>query len=139
MDNCTVETVPDSPGLVLRKASLRSKVTNGVRVFAVGGDGRSQWTRRWRDLVELHCGGADIISEAKLSLCRRVAAIEVQLELMEARMSEGVVTDAELDLYNRLSGNLRRILESLGLERRLRPVRDSLVIEHFRRPAPRAP
>jgi hypothetical protein len=123
--------VPDSPGLVLRKASLRSKVTNGVRVFAVGGDGRSQWTRRWRDLVELHasdCGGADTISEAKLSLCRRVAAIEVQLELMEARMSEGVVTDAELDLYNRLSGNLRRILESLGLERVAKPVNGPLTL-----------
>ena len=33
---------------------------------------------------------------------------------------------ADLDLYNRLSGNLRRILESLGLERKARDVTPSL-------------
>lgn len=35
-------------------------------------------------------------------------------------MHEGQLSlgkEADLDLYNRLSGNLRRILESLGLER----------------------
>jgi hypothetical protein len=111
----TTHTVRSAP----RVQTLKSKVTNGRRVFAIGGDGRGAWTRRWRDLVELHvsdCGGAAAISEAMLSLCRRVAAIEVQLEQMEASMSEGDLK-VDLDLYNRLAGNLRRMLESIGLQR----------------------
>jgi hypothetical protein len=111
-----------------RPQTLKSKVTNGRRVFAIGGDGRGAWTRRWRDLVELHIadlGGADRMSEAQLSLCRRVSAIEVQLEQMEASMSEGDL-NVDLDLYNRLAGNLRRILESLGLERKSRDVTPDL-------------
>jgi hypothetical protein len=41
---------------------------------------------------------------------------------------------ADLDLYNRLSGNLRRILDSLGLERRGRNITpDSDVVAHFKR------
>jgi hypothetical protein len=103
-----------------RSQTLKSKVTNGRRVFAIGGDGRGAWTRRWRDLVELHtsdCGGVGVMSEAMLSLCRRVAAIEVQLEQMEACMSEGDLK-VDLDLYNRLSGNLRRMLETIGLQRK---------------------
>ncbi len=65
------------------------------------------------------------MSEAQLSLCRRASAIEVQLEQMEASMSEGDLK-VDLDLYNRLSGNLRRILESIGLERKARDVTPSL-------------
>jgi hypothetical protein len=58
----------------------------------MGGDGRSAWTRRWKDLVEMHsadCGGIGRISEARLSLCRRAAILEVALEQQEAKMSEG--------------------------------------------------
>lgn len=133
-----MEAVTDITPNASRPQTLKSKVTNGRRVFAIGGDGRGAWTRRWRDLVELHsadCGGAEYMSEAKLSLCRRVAALEVQLEQMEARMSEGDI-EVDLDLYNRLAGNLRRILETLGLERRARPVNDgsTVLLDHFRRP-----
>jgi hypothetical protein len=103
---------------------LRSKVTNGKRVFAIGGDGKGAWTRRWRDLVELHVsdlGGAEACSEAQLSLCRRIATTEVELERLEARMSEGDDT-VDLDVYNRCAGNLRRMLESIGLHRVAREV-----------------
>jgi hypothetical protein len=57
----------------IRLATVKSKVTNGRRVFAVGGDGRGVWTRRWQDIVELHvadAGGRDHMTEAMLSLCR---------------------------------------------------------------------
>jgi hypothetical protein len=127
MENAEIHTT-HSARTVPRVQTLKSKVTNGRRVFAIGGDGRSGWTRRWRDLVELHvsdCGGAVSVSEAMISLCRRVAAIEVQLEQMEARMSEGDLT-VDLDLYNRLAGNLRRMLESIGLQRVSRDVTPSL-------------
>jgi hypothetical protein len=75
--------------------------------------------RRWKDLVELHIndlGGPSACSEAQLSLCRRISTTEVELERLEARMSEGDDT-VDLDVYNRLAGNLRRKLESIGLKR----------------------
>ena len=74
-----------------RPAALRSRVTNGRRVFAIGGDGNSAWTRRWKDLVEMHIGdlgGPDLLSEFQFSLVRRSSAIEVQCEQMEAAMHE---------------------------------------------------
>jgi hypothetical protein len=111
-----------------RSLALKSKVTNGKKVFAIGGDARGAWTRRWKDLTELHCidlGGADRASEAQLSLIRRAAAITVQLEQMEARMSEGDLS-VDLDLYNRLSGNLRRFFETLGVESKPRLIGDTL-------------
>jgi hypothetical protein len=48
--------------------------------------------RRWRDLVELHVndlGGPEACSEAQMSLCRRIATTSVEIERLEARMSEG--------------------------------------------------
>jgi hypothetical protein len=137
MENAAERTARVAP----RSQTLKSKVTNGRRVFAIGGDGRGAWTRRWRDLVELHtsdCGGVGVMSEAMLSLCRRVAAIEVQLEQMEACMSEGDLR-VDLDLYNRLSGNLRRMLETIGLQRVARPVNDGsqALVDYFSQPPPK--
>jgi hypothetical protein len=106
----------------------KSARTNGNRVFAIGGDGRGAWARRHRDIAELHLadiGGEAHASEAMASLCRRASTIEVSLEQMEARLSEGD-EKVDLDLYNRLAGNLRRILESIGLKRVPRDVTLSL-------------
>jgi len=101
-------------------------VTNRKRLF-VEGDGRSPWARRWRDLVELHAGdlgGRDLLSEAQLSLIKRASTIEVELEQVEGRLSSG--RDADLDLYTRSTSHLRRILETLGIERRARDVTPTL-------------
>jgi hypothetical protein len=106
-----------------RSKTNRSATTNGNRQFAQGGDGRGAWVRRWRDLTELHIadlGPESSLSEGQLSLCRRAATIEVQLEQMEAAMSLG--DPVEFDVYNRGAGNLRRILETLGLQRVARTV-----------------
>ena len=109
-------------------------MTNGTRAYVIG-DGNSPWARRQRDLIALHLadlGGEERLSENQLSLCRRAATLETELEMLEGQLSLGKVAD--LDLYNRLSGNLRRILESLGLERRGRDITpDSDVVAHFRR------
>jgi hypothetical protein len=110
-----------------RLATVRSKVTNGRQVFAVGGDGRGAWTRRWKDIVELHvadAGGRDHMSEAMLSLCRRAATLEIQLEQLECCMSEG--DDVDIEIYGRIASHLRRILETLGLERKLKDVTPDL-------------
>ena len=61
-------------------------------------------------------GGRDTLSEAQLSLVRRAAALECELEAQEARMSQG--EPVNLDSFGRAASHLRRILETLGLERR---------------------
>jgi len=122
-----METAAIPQATAQRPLTVRSRVTNGRRSF-VDGDGNSAWARRWRDLVELHVadlGPPEALSEAQLSLCRRVAATEVTLEGLEGRLSKGDTT-VDLDLYNRLSGNLRRHLETLGVERVARDVTPDL-------------
>lgn len=107
-----------------KPSKLRSATTNGNRAFVLGGDGRGAWVRRWKDLVELHVsdlGGAEACSEAQLSLCRRIATTEVEIERLEAKMSEGDDT-VDLDLFNRLAGNLRRMSELIGIKRAAKPV-----------------
>jgi hypothetical protein len=109
----------DIPEIAGRPAHLKSRVTNGRRTFALGGDGRGAWVRRWKDLLDIHiadCGGHGSMSEARLSLIRRASSIEIQLEQLEAKMSEGAEVDIES--YSRVAGHLRRILESLGLDRK---------------------
>ncbi len=104
----------------------RSAVTNGHRLF-VQGDGNSPWTRRYKDLIHEHAddlGGADHLSQAQLSLIRRAATISVQLEAMEGLLSQGA--DADMDLFGRLSGHLRRIFESLGIDRRKKDITPDL-------------
>ena len=86
-------------------------------------DGRSAWAKRWNDLVLMHAsdlGGYDIISEAQISICKRVATIECELEAMEGRKSASIPVDIEL--YARLSGRLCRMLELIGIKRRVQPL-----------------
>jgi hypothetical protein len=58
-------------------------------------------------------------------LIRRVATFEIELEKLEGRMSMG--EDVNLDLYSRVSGQLRRILETLGIERVAKDLTPTLV------------
>jgi hypothetical protein len=111
---------------VARPAASRSAVSNGRRLFAEG-DGRGPWARRFRDIVELHAddlGGLTFMSEAQMSLIRRAACIEVELEKLEGELANG--GDVNLDVYGRSANSLRRILESLGIERVAKNVTPSL-------------
>ena len=59
-----------------RPLTQRSRATNGKTLFADGGDMRSPWTRRMRDIFGLHLsdlGGADAASEGERSIARRAA------------------------------------------------------------------
>ena len=69
-------------------------------------------------------GGRDTLSEAQLSLVRRAAALECELEAQEARMSQG--EPVNLDSFGRAASHLRRILESIGLRREARDVGPTL-------------
>jgi hypothetical protein len=101
-----------------REKRPRSAVTSGRKLF-VKGDPNSAWARRFHDLVVGHvvdAGGRDMLSEAQFALCKRAAALECELEQLEGRLSQGEQVD--LDRYGRAASHLRRILETLGLERR---------------------
>jgi hypothetical protein len=94
------------------------RVSSGRNLFAEGGDGRTAWGRRWRDLCLSHAndlGGADILSEAQVSIIKRASAMECELEALEARLSEGQPID--VGQYSRLAGLLCRLLELVGVRR----------------------
>jgi hypothetical protein len=104
----------------------RSAVTSGRKQF-VFGNPNSAWSRRFHDLVVGHIGdmgGRDRLSEAQLALAKRAAGLECELERIEGRMSRG--EEVDLDRYGRAASHLRRLLESLGLERKPRNVGPSL-------------
>ena len=110
----------------------RSAVTSGRKAF-IAGDPNSAWARRFHDLVMGHVsdlGGRSTMSEAQFALCKRAAGLECELEQMEGRMSQG--EEINLDSYGRAASHLRRILETLGLERKARDVTpDGVELEVF--------
>jgi hypothetical protein len=104
----------------------RSAVTNHKDLLP-GLDGRSATARRFRDLVNAFVadmGGLDRCSEIKLGLLRRLAAIVVQAELMEARMVNGEAID--VGTLCTLASTTVRLSQRLGLERKVRDVTPSL-------------
>jgi hypothetical protein len=117
-----LEEVPATTG----KRRTRSRVTTGRAVF-VEGDGNSRWARRYRDLISAHCqdlGGVDLLSGAQLSLIRRASAIELELEQMEGKLSMGQSVD--LDVFTRSASHLRRLFETIGIERRAKTIDQAL-------------
>jgi hypothetical protein len=120
----------DSAITVANKSHGRSRVTNGSTLFAGKGDGRSAWARRLRDLCSEHVadlGGVDAVSVAERSIVRRCATLTCELERLEGKFAtDGEASDSDLDLYSRVAGNLRRLLESLGLQRRAKDVTTDL-------------
>jgi hypothetical protein len=78
-------------------------------------------------LIELHTadkGGDGNVSEAERAIIRRASVLIVELERREHdfALAEGTPSIAELDAYQRAANSLRRLLESVGLERRPRDV-----------------
>jgi hypothetical protein len=122
-------SLQDRSPSISRSVTNRSAITNGTRLF-MEGDGRSPWARRWRDLVELHVadlGGIDNVSEAEKAIIRRAATLICELERREAEFAVGEgASDIALEVYQRASNSLRRLLESTGLKRRARDVTPTL-------------
>jgi hypothetical protein len=78
--------------------------------------------RRFTDLLYAHqsdLGGQEHLSEGQLSIIRRAAMLELQCELLEQKFAtaDGAASQADLLLYQRTGNSLRRLLESLGLNR----------------------
>jgi hypothetical protein len=133
MENET-EVSPTSGGVRAKtgkhKDMLRSKVSNGTAFLPGDIDGRSAWIRRAKDIVAdlvADMGGEDNTSTAERSLVRRAAVMTVELEQLEKRFAAtGSATQIDLDLYIRASGNLRRLLEAIGIQRRPKNITPSL-------------
>ena len=102
----------------------RSRVTNGSALLP-GVDGRSCWARRCRDIIAAHLSDIPDASAAERSIIRRASVMTVELERLEREFALAGEADPEtLDLYGRVAGNLRRLLEAVGLERRSLDVND---------------
>jgi hypothetical protein len=115
----------DRVRVVPKKDRQRSRITNGSALLP-GIDGRSPWVRRAKDIIAAHLsdlGGEINTSAAERSIVRRAAILTVELERLEARFATaGEASADDLDLYQRTAGNLRRLLEAVGLQRRPRDV-----------------
>ena len=104
------------------KDAQKSRVANGS-TFLAGADGRSLWVRRAKEIVAAHQSDVPDASAAERSLIRRIATLTVELERMEVMFATAGEADPEtLDLYARVAGNLRRLLEAVGLRRRPKDV-----------------
>lgn len=107
----------------------RSRLSNG-RELLPGIDGRSAWVRRCKDLIADHVqdlGGLENVSVPERSIVRRAAVLTTELERLEVKFAEADAASPEqLDLYQRTANSLRRLLESVGLERRARDVSPTL-------------
>src|SRR6266446_5918982 len=97
--------------------AVRARVTNH-KALLPNLDGRSSSARRFRDLVNSYIadmGGADQCSDIKLGLLRRLAAVTVQAEVLEAKMINGEVVD--IGTLCTLASTTVRLSQRLGIER----------------------
>jgi hypothetical protein len=125
LEHIALASPPDRPAQDPRK----SRVGNGS-VLLPGVDGRSAWARRAKDVLSEHLldlGGEDNTSAAERSIIRRAAVLTTELERLEVKFAlAGEASADEIDLYARVSGNLRRPLEAVGLRRRPRNLTPNL-------------
>jgi hypothetical protein len=101
----------------------RARITNGDH-FLPGVDGRSTWVRRAKDVhsqLVQDRGGVEVVSLAETLIMRRAAVLESELERLELIFAKaGKAEPSELCLYQTCANTQRRLLESIGLERRAR-------------------
>src|SRR5262245_15237705 len=97
-----------------------ARISGGVLIRRIPGRGCTVAGRRSGTETSIW----DTLSEGELSLIRRTAALECELEAMEARMSQG--EPVNLELFGRLTDRLGRTLQRIGLKRVPRDVTPSL-------------
>jgi hypothetical protein len=110
-----------------KAAHGRSAVSNRTRLFVEPQDQRTAWARRYANLIHdiaSDIGGIETLSELRLALVRRAACMIVEIERLEATLARGEAID--VDLLGRLTGHLRRLGETLGLDRASRDVTPDL-------------
>lgn len=101
----------------------RCSISNGGSYFLGQVDQRTLLGRRHVDLFEDYCsdmGGFDHISTARRELARRAAAVGAWCDQQEAKLVNG--EDVEINTYLAAVDRHRRLLQLMGLERRMRDV-----------------
>jgi hypothetical protein len=107
-----------------QRSAQRSAISNGSKLFP-GVDHRLPWVRRAKDIINDLTSDKDFdqVTAAEASLIRRAAVISVELEALECVFAlAGRASERDLDLYTRTTNTLRRVLESIGLERRAKDI-----------------
>jgi hypothetical protein len=103
----------------IRKPLARARLSNGTQGCVLPGiDQRSAVARRFRDVIAAvvsDLGGPSNVTELRLHLIRRFAAIVVQVESMEARMAEG--HEIDVSRHNKSSSVMARLAHRIGLRR----------------------
>ncbi len=117
-----VRSANDRPLVGRRKSSQASRVANGSALLT-GADHRSAWCRRLKETLQDHLSDIPDASVNERRILRCASHIEVSLEQLETKFAlAGEASLEELDSYARISANLRRLLASVGLQRRARQV-----------------
>jgi hypothetical protein len=109
------------------KKGARSKLLRTLPVrygqdFAAVMDGRTRLGREVRDRVQalvIDLGGADTLSHAQRSLCRRAIWLELMVEHEETRIADGQGVD--VGPHVQLVNSLLQVYRALGLKRREPP------------------
>ena len=119
----------DRPGGTRPKAprdSRKTRMTNGSALLP-GVDGRLLWVKRCKEILADHLGDKPDATAAEQAIIRRAAVMIVELERLERQFALAGEADPDtLDLYGRVAGNMRRLLESVGIDRRPKVVGPSL-------------
>lgn len=118
-----VETIAGSQPYSSGVSRQSSRVRAGQLLPGV--DGRSVWLRRCKSILAAHLSDVPDANAAERSILRRAATLTVELERMEVKFATaGEASVEDLDVYQRVANSLRRLLESVGLERRARIVNE---------------
>lgn len=103
----------------------QSRVTKGKELLP-GIDGRSRWARRLYDIIANHVaemGGAAHVTQSQYVLIRSAANLTVCLERWEVDFAKQDASDEGVSMrdligYQTVLNSLRRVYETLGLERK---------------------
>jgi hypothetical protein len=112
--------------IALSKSKLRSAISNGKHILT-DVDHRGFEMRRLRDLISDHLsdlGGTDQCSHAERILASKASMICLLTEMQEREFARVKfnVSPRQLACYLHACGNLTRILQTLGLQRRQRDI-----------------
>lgn len=100
-------------------------------------DKRGPVARRFRDLcIEVANdiepdGGLAALSETKRQIIRRIAMLSVWCESQEAKAAEG--EEINVNEFQRVSNSLRRLCESIGLDRVAKDITPPNPLDYARR------
>ena len=110
-------------GIAGRKDYARDKLTNGSKTLP-DTDGRLRIARRFRDIVLVDQGGAELCSESRRQLIRRFSAACVLAEDLEGRLARGEEIDVERHAL--LCSTMTRLAQRIGIDRRAKNITPSL-------------